>query len=137
MTKTRIHPETGAVLGRRVRVRKLDYGGVEGFFAIPGWWPADDGDGILDGRGLKAVDRALEQLRAQAANHPGAAEVRRVRQFLKLSQRHASEVLVGEPGAFRKYEFGELIVSRPLANLLRLLESDPSRLKELTADRAA
>jgi len=137
MTKMRIHPETGAVLKRRVRVRKLDYKGVEGFFAIPGGWPADDGDGILGAAGLKTVDHAFEQLRAEAADHPGAADVRRTRERLKLSQRRASEILVGEPGVFRKYESGERIVGRPLANLLRLLERDPSRLNELAAARAA
>ena len=137
MPKTRIHPETGAVLKRGVRVRKLDYRGVDGFFAIPGWWPADEGDGILDGADLEVFDRTFDQLKAQAAEHPGAAEVRRIRRRLKLSQRRASEVLAGEPGAFRKYESGELIVNRTMANLLRLLANDPSRLNVLIADRAA
>jgi len=137
MTKKRIHPETEAILRRGMRVRKLDYKGVDGLFAIPGWWPADDGDGILEGPNLKFIDLAFDQLRAEAAEHPGPAEVRRIRQHLKLSQRRADEILAGEPGAFRKYESGEVIVSRPMANLLRLLERDPSRLKELIADRAA
>jgi HTH-type transcriptional regulator / antitoxin MqsA len=137
MTKKRIHPETGAVLRRGVRVRKIDYMGVDGFFAIPGWWPADDGEGILDAPDLKFIDLAFDQLRAEAAEHPGPADVRHMRQLLKLSQRRADEILAGEPGAFRKYESGERIVSRPMANVLRLLERDPSRLKELIADRAA
>jgi HTH-type transcriptional regulator/antitoxin MqsA len=125
------------VLKRDVRRRKLNYKGIEGFFDIPGWWPADEGDGILEASDLKVFDRAFDQLRAEAARLPDAGEVRRIRQTLKLSQRRAGEVLGGGPRAFQKYESGEVIVSRAMANLLHLLERDPSRLKELLADRAA
>jgi len=137
MSDTRVHPDTGAVLRRSVRRRKLNYKGVEGFFEIPGWWPADDGDGILEGADLKVFDHAFDQLRAEASKLPDAGEVRRIRQLLKLSQRRAGEILGGGPRAFQKYESGEVIVSRPMANLLLLLDRNPSLLKELIADRAA
>jgi HTH-type transcriptional regulator/antitoxin MqsA len=137
MTKTRIHPETGILLRHGVRVRRISYKRVEGLFGIPGWWPAADGDGILSGPGLKAVERALDQLKAEAAAGPCAAEVRRIRQRLRLSRRRADEILVGESGTFRKYESGEFFVGRTMANLLRLLDDNPSLLKQLTAARAA
>ncbi len=137
MGDTRIHPETGAVLKRSIQRRKLDYKGVEREFDLPGWWPADDGDGILEAADLTIVDQAFDELRAEAAQRLKAEEVRRIRTRLKLSQRRAGEILGGGPRAFQKYESGEVVVSRPMANLLLLLDRDPSRLKELIADRAA
>jgi HTH-type transcriptional regulator/antitoxin MqsA len=137
MTDTRIHPDTGAILRRGIQRRKLDYKGVEREFDLPGWWPADDGDGILDAADLKVVDKAYQELRAEAAEQLKAAEVRRIRTRLKLSQRRAGEILGGGPRAFQKYESGEVVVSRPMANLLLLLDRDPARLKELTGKDAA
>ncbi len=134
---TIIHPETGSVLKRSVRRRKLTYKGIERDFALPGWWPADDGDGILDPEDLLVTNQAFNELRAEAAQRLKAEEVRRIRTRLKLSQRRAGEILGGGPRAFQKYESGEVVVSRPMANLLLLLDRDPSRLKELVADRAA
>ena len=64
MTDTRIHPDTGAILRRGIQRRKLDYKGVEREFNLPGWWPADAGDGILDAADLKVVDKAYQELRA-------------------------------------------------------------------------
>lgn len=137
MAETRVHPETGAILRRGVQRRKLDYKGVEREFDVPGWWPADDGDGILDASDLKVMDKAFQELRAEAAEQLKATEVRRIRTRLKLSQRRAGEILGGGPRAFQKYESGEVVVSRPMANLLLLLDRDPSRLKELTGKDAA
>jgi HTH-type transcriptional regulator/antitoxin MqsA len=137
MTETRVHPETGAILRRGVQRRKLDYKGVEREFDLPGWWPADDGDGVLEAADLKVMDKAFQELRAEAAEQLKAGEVRRIRTRLKLSQRRAGEILGGGPRAFQKYESGEVVVSRPMANLLLLLDRDPSRLKELIGKDAA
>ena len=103
----------------------------------PGWWPDDDSDGLISGLDAKETDHVLHEMKAEIANLPSPDDVRRIRQRLKLSQRRAGEVLGGGPRAFQKYESGEVAVSRPMANLLRLLEHDPARLKELVTDRAA
>jgi len=137
MAETRIHPETGAVLRRSVRRRKLAYKGFEDYFDLPGWWPADDGDGILEGNDLVVFDRAYDTLVAEAEKLPKAADIRRIRTKLKLSQRRAGDLLGGGPRAFQKYESGEVVVSRPMANLLLLLDRDPSLLRHLAKDRAA
>lgn len=137
MEKTMIHPETGAVLRRMVKRKKLEYKGVEREFDLPGWWPADDGDGVLDAPDLAVANAAYRELRAEAALRLKAEEVRRIRTRLKLSQRRAGELLGGGPRAFQKYESGEVVVSRPMANLLMLLDRDPARLKELSSERAA
>jgi HTH-type transcriptional regulator / antitoxin MqsA len=137
MRKALIHPETGAVLKRDVRRKTLTYKGVERAFELPGWWPADDGDGLLEPGDLKVSSRAFDELKAQVESLPKPDEIRRIRTRLKLSQRKAGELLGGGPRAFQKYESGEVVVSRPMANLLLLLDRDPSRLKEIVADRAA
>ena len=137
MEKTIIHPETGSILRRSVKRKKLEYRGIEREFDLPGWWPADDGDGVLDAPDLKVANAAYRELRAEAAEQLKAEEVRRIRTRLKLSQRRAGEVLGGGPRAFQKYESGEVVVSRPMANLLLLLDRDPSRLKELLERNAA
>ena len=137
MKDTMIHPETGAVLRRTVKRKRLEYKGVEREFDLPGWWPADDGDGVLDAPDLAVANAAYRELRAEAALRLKAEEVRRIRTRLKLSQRRAGELLGGGPRAFQKYESGEVVVSRPMANLLMLLDRDPARLKELSPGQAA
>ena len=137
MAQTMIHPETGQVLRRGVRRKTLKYRGLERTVEMPGWWPDDDSDGVLVGPDMDVSDQAYAEMRAEFAKAPKPEEVRRIRQRLKLSQRRAGELLGGGPRAFQKYESGEIAVSRPMANLLLLLERDPSRLKEIIAERAA
>ena len=135
--ETRIHPETGKLLRRGVRPMTVRYKGLERTVMQPGWWPDDDSDGLISGLDAKETDHVLHEMKAEIANLPSPDDVRRIRQRLKLSQRRAGEVLGGGPRAFQKYESGEVAVSRPMANLLRLLEHEPARLKELLTDRAA
>ncbi len=135
--KTRTHPETGKVLRRDVRPTVIRYRGLERTVNLPGWYPEDDDNGIISGPDAEVADAALHDMRAEIARSPKPDEVRRIRQRLKLSQRRAGELLGGGPRAFQKYESGEIAVSRPMANLLLLLERDPARLKEIIAERAA
>jgi HTH-type transcriptional regulator/antitoxin MqsA len=135
--ETRIHPETGKLLKRGVRSTVVRYNGLERTIDLPGWYPEDDDDGIISGPDARVSDAALHEMKAEIASLPKPDEIRRIRQRLRLSQRRAGEVLGGGPRAFQKYESGEVVVSRPMANLLLLLDGDPSRLKELLADRAA
>ena len=138
--ESRIHPETGRLLTRDVRPMHLNYLGRRRTIELPGWYPEDpkyNDDAILEATDAKVLDRAFNELRAEADGLPTPAEVRRIRRRLRLSQRSASEILGGDPRAFQQYESGDVIVSRPMANLLRLLEHDPARLKELVTDRAA
>jgi HTH-type transcriptional regulator/antitoxin MqsA len=86
---------------------------------------------------MAVVDRTLLELRAEVHGVLKPDEVRAIRLRLKLSQRKAGELLGGGPRAFQKYESGEVLVSKPMAQLLRLLERDPRRLKELARDVAA
>jgi HTH-type transcriptional regulator/antitoxin MqsA len=115
----------------------IRYKGLERTVMQHGWWPDDDSDGLVSGPDAATTDHALREMKAEIASLPGPEDIRRIRTLLKLSQRRAGELLGGGPRSFQKYESGAVVVSRPMANLLRLLERDPSRLKELIADRAA
>lgn len=135
-----VHPETGRVLKRDIRPMTIEYLGRTKTIDLPGWFPDDaayNDDAILDARDAQILDRAYNELRAAAEGLPTAEMIRRIRRRLRLSQRNASELLGGGPRAFQKYESGEVVVSRPMANLLLLLDRDPSRLKEIIAERAA
>jgi HTH-type transcriptional regulator/antitoxin MqsA len=138
--ETRIHPETGRLLRRDVRQTTVDYLGRRKIIDLPGWYPEDprhNDDAILENADARVLDRAFNELKAAAEGLPTPDDVRRIRRRLHLSQRNASEILGGGPRAFQKYESGEVVVSRPMANLLLLLDRDPSRLKELTGKDAA
>ena len=130
MRATRIHPETGEKLTRGVRRVTVRYQGLARTVQVPGWYPANaEGDGVLVGDDMKPIGKALRELKTEASLKP--KDVRAIRTRLKLSQRKAGEILGGGPRAFQKYESGEVLVSKPMAQLLRLLDRDPKRLKEL------
>lgn len=132
MAKTKIHPATGEKLSRDVRPFTVRYGGQSKTVKLPGWYPKGSGESLHVGRDMAAADRALDELKRKAGDLK-PENVRAVRMRLKLSQRKAGEVLGGGPRAFQKYESGEVAVSRPMTQLLRLLDRDPRRLKELVA----
>jgi HTH-type transcriptional regulator / antitoxin MqsA len=132
MRETRIHPETGEKLFRGVRSVIVRHEGRERAVKLAGWYPAGKGgEGLHVGNDMAAVDRALLELKAEVQGVLKPDEVRAIRLRLKLSQRKAGEILGGGPRAFQKYESGDVLVSKPMAQLLRLLERDPRRLKEL------
>ena len=135
--RSRVHPVTGELLKRDTRPFTVRYKGLERTVDQPGWYPEDNDEGILEGDDFRVGDRALAEIKAEIALLPDKEEVRRIRQRLGLSQRRAGEVLGGGPRAFQKYKSGEVVVSRPMANLLKLLDREPERLVELTSERAA
>jgi HTH-type transcriptional regulator / antitoxin MqsA len=138
MRETKVHPESGEKLIREIRPVTVRYEGRERIVKLPGWYPAKKGgDGLHVGDDMAVVDRALLELRAEVHDVLKPDEVRAIRLCLKLSQRKAGELLGGGPRAFQKYESGEVLVSKPMAQLLRLLEKDPRRLKELIRNIAA
>jgi len=138
MSETRIHPTTGARLRRDTRPFAVLYQGRERIVPLPGWYPAKrGGESLHVGGDMAVVDRTLAEFKAEVQGVLKPQEVRAIRLRLKLSQRRASELLGGGPRAFQKYESGEVLVSRPMTQLLRLLERDPGRLDELKQPAAA
>ncbi|MEI9991009.1 MAG: type II toxin-antitoxin system MqsA family antitoxin [Rhizomicrobium sp.] len=138
MSEIRIHPSTGAKLKRDTRSFTVRYRDRERVVQLPGWYPAKrGGESLHVGGDMAVVDKALAELKAESQGVLKPDEVRAIRLRLKLSQRKASELLGGGPRAFQKYESGEVLVSRPMTQLLRLLERDPRRLEELSHRTAA
>jgi HTH-type transcriptional regulator/antitoxin MqsA len=132
MAKLKTHPMTGEKLSRDVRPFTVRYGGGSKVVKLPGWYPKGSGESLHVGRDMEVTERALNELKCKAGDLK-PQDVRAVRLRLKLSQRKAGEILGGGPRAFQKYESGEVAVSRPMTQLLRLLDRDPKRLKELVA----
>jgi HTH-type transcriptional regulator/antitoxin MqsA len=114
----------------------LEYKGHQETIKTKGWWCDSCGEGILDGEALKTSERAFLTLKAKIDGLLLPDEVVAIRKRLKLSQRRASELLGGGPRAFQKYESGQVAVSAAMSNLLRLLNNDPSRIKELDVSKA-
>lgn len=131
--KVRPCPICGGDLRRARRADRIEYKGLSRQVTQSGWYCGKCGEAVLEAADVKATEAAFVDLKAEADGLMTAEEVRRVRRALGLSQREAGEVLGGGPRAFQKYESRTVTVSKPMSNLLRLLQRHPKALKELTA----
>ena len=131
--------ECGQVMRRDIRDFTITYQGLSSTFPMPGWYCTgqDCEEAIMNSQDMKVSDRELHILKAKAANLLAAAEVRRVRKTLGLTQREAGLILGGGPNAFQKYEKSELVPSKAISNLLRVLEAHPAALEVLRRDGQA
>lgn len=130
MGMTTTHPETGAVLTRCIRKKVVEYMGLKKEIDAPGFWPADDGDGIVTGDDHEPLEIAFQELKAEyAANMRALAK--ELRRKTKLTQKEASQLLTGSPNSFSKYERGEALPSWPTALLMKLIVSDPKLLEKI------
>jgi HTH-type transcriptional regulator/antitoxin MqsA len=120
----------------KTKAEELEYKGYTTKIRTTGWWCGSCGEGILDAEALKVSERAFLNLKAEVDGLLSPDEVAAIRKRVRLSQRKAGELLGGGPRAFQKYESGEVMVSAAMSNLLRLLDKDPGRVKELEAARA-
>lgn len=128
--KTICH-ECGADMIPDVRSEELTYKGHSVRIDSRGWYCSGCSEALFE---LEEAGRHMEAFAALRAEVDGVLtphEVTRIRMKLGLSQRKASALLGGGPRSFQKYESGVDWITRSMANLLRLLDNDPSRLKEL------
>ena len=123
---------------RAMRPRVIRYRERRTTIAQPAWWCLACDEGMLDAADAALADRAFAGLRAGVEGVLAPAEIARIRKRLGLSQRRAGALLGGGARAFQRYEAGAVIVSRPMSNLLALLDRNPDLLAELeTRERAA
>ena len=123
-------PECGSALTRGVRPMTITYKGLSATFEMPGSY-CECGEGIVTAKDMDVSDRHLNLLKAQAENLVLPSDVRRIRKKLGLNQQAAGQVLGGGPSAFNKYEKGEILPSKAISNLLRVLEAVPNGLQLL------
>ena len=83
---------------------------------------------------MRVSDRALNRLKAQAAGLLAPAEIQRIRKKLHLTQKQAGQLIGGGPNAFQKYENGDVLASRALSNLMRVLDHEPGLLGVLEGE---
>ncbi len=105
----------------------INYKGLSATFDMPGAY-CECGEGIVNSKDMGVSDRQLNLLKAQAENLVLPSDVRRIRKKLGLNQQAAGQVLGGGPSAFNKYEKGEVLPSKAISNLLRVLEAVPNGL---------
>ncbi|ERR1700760_3827783 len=129
MTKTPTCPETGKPMVRDTRPMKISYKGQSMTIQMPGWY-TDSGESIHTGDDMEVSDAALKELKNKV-DLLNAQEVKRIRTKIGLTQREAGAIVGGGPNAFQKYEKGDVTVSKPMSNLLRVLEKHPEEIEEL------
>ena len=127
------HPETGEELFRDVRRIGYEYHGIKFYADMPGWYPKDTDDGIFTKEDMKVYSKALNLAKAQAEHLLTPDKIKQTRKKLKLTQEAAGALLGGGHRAFQKYESGEILPSRAISNLLKLLWQKPDMLELLKA----
>jgi HTH-type transcriptional regulator/antitoxin MqsA len=131
MTKAPLCPETGKPMVRDTRPMDISYKGQSMTIDMPGWYCDASDESVHTAEDLKVSDAALKELRLEVEHLLKPQEVKRIRTKIGLTQREAGTLLGGGPNAFQKYEQDTVTVSKPMSNLLRLLEKHPEYIEEL------
>ena len=132
-----LSPVTGKPMVRDVRPMEIEYKGQSETVQMPGWYCRDSAESIHTGEDMKVSDAALKSLRMKVERLLSPDEIRRIRSQLGLTQREAGDLIGGGPNAFQKYESGEVLVSKAMSNLLRVLEKHPEEVLALKEQEAA
>jgi HTH-type transcriptional regulator/antitoxin MqsA len=131
--KTRSCPACGGTAVRETRPRTIRYKRRSVQIQQPAWWCTDCGEGILDSKDAAVADVAFATLKARVEGVLPPADITRIRKTLWLSQRQAGKILGGGARAFQRYESGSIVVSKPMSNLLALLDHEPALIHQLAA----
>ena len=134
MVETLLCPQTGRAMTRAVRPFTVSYKGRSRTVEMPGWYCDASGEGVFTREDMRVSDLALVTLKAEASNLVTPEEVKRVRTSLGLSQAEAGRLFGGGVRAFQKYESGEVLASRAMTNLLRMLARHPTDVEWIRAD---
>ena len=124
-------PACGGTMVRDSRPDTVSYKHLTAKVTQPGWYCDSCDEALLEAAYARATEPVFMDLKARADGVLTAREVTRIRKRLGLSQRAAGEILGGGPRAFQKYEARGVVVSKPMSNLLRLLDHHPEALKQL------
>lgn len=136
MDGIRYDVETGERLERSIRPLTITYQGQSKTFDMPGWYPMHGGEGTFTYEDLSVYDKEIKKLKAEVEHLLLPSEIRLIRKRLNLTQVEAGNLLGGGKKAFQKYESGEILPSRAISNLLRVLSKEPALLQCLSAPTA-
>lgn len=103
----------------------------------PGYWCDECGEGVIGGEDRKATQKELQAFRSHIDGLLSPDDIKHIREKLKLTQQKASDIFGGGVNAFSRYERGETPISRPLSQLLHLLDIHPDLLADLATSSIA
>lgn len=93
------------------------------------------GESIVDRKTLKSAGKKLKEFKRQVEGLLTPEEIRNIRKKFGLSQEKMGEILGGGKKSFARYETGQLCQSRPMDNLLRILDAYPFVIQILIKDK--
>lgn len=132
-SKTNTCPACGHQMRLATRTKKVTYKHHASGVPVEAYWCANCDEVILPGNAISMLAKERARLKALDEAVLAPEDVKHIRQDLHLTQEQAGVVLGGGKRAFQKYESGEATPSQAISILLRLLENDPKRLKEVVA----
>lgn len=104
----------------------------------PGFWCDSCAESVIGGDDRKATQKKLQTFRSQIDGLTTPAEIKRIREKIRLTQQQAANLFGGGINAFSRYERGETPPPRSLCVLLELLDRHPRLLNELVVhDKSA
>lgn len=118
----------------RTKDEKLSFGGQSlTLHGMKGEFCTKCGEGIWDAESYRRYTEAQAAL-LRAVKGDLSADIRRIRQNLKLTQAELSKVFGVGKLAFSRYERGKTQPPAPLVKLLKLVERHPDLMNEVRED---
>ncbi len=117
-------------LEHKIKPMVYKYKNSEFIIDQPAQWCDVCGEGIISGKDNNEVLSLIQAEKSRIDGLLTPAEIKQVRQKLRLTQKDAAVLFGGGINAFNRYEKGKLPVPRSLSQLLTVLRNHPSQLKE-------
>ena len=116
---------------KRIQDEKLSFGGQSlTLHDMKGEFCTNCDEGVWDAESYRRYTEAQAGLLRAVKGDPGA-DIRRIRQNLKLTQAELSKVFGVGKLAFSRYERGKSQPPAPLVKLLKLVERHPDLMNEI------
>ena len=134
LPEKQLMPESGQLCVRGYRKEKFIFNGIEKEVINPGWYPEDEPEGtygIYSKEDQKQIHRNINRAKAEAENLLLPEQIKEIREGLGLTQEQAAMKIGGGKNSFSRYESGDVLPSRSMSNLLRVLKDDPSKLDKI------
>ena len=110
-------------LVRDSRPTEYTFRGINFNVGQPGLYCPACGESFLSSEDLRASEDAVRKIKREIGDLLTPVEIKQIRLSQKLSQKEAGILFGGGPTAFSKYERGEILQSKPLDIILRLLKA--------------